>query len=287
MRVHHINCGTLCPASARFVTGEGGFFSRAQLVCHCLVLETRQGLVLVDTGLGTRDIQDPSRLGRRFIQRNAPRLDSSETAVARVEQLGFKREDVRHILPTHLDLDHAGGLSDFPTAEVHVFRDEHAAAMKPVDRSKKFGYRPQQWAHGPRWNVHTVEGERWFGFEAVRPIPGLSDEVLIVPLAGHSEGHCGIAVKTSGGWLLHAGDAYFNHREIDPVSPRSPPGVALFQWLRSTDNKARVANQARLRELVRDHSREVSVFCAHCPTDFQRHAAQAAPGLQRPLAVTG
>jgi glyoxylase-like metal-dependent hydrolase (beta-lactamase superfamily II) len=271
MRVHHINCGTLCPASARFVLGEGSFFSRAQMVCHCLVLETSQGLALVDTGLGTRDIQDPSRLGQRFIKRNAPRLDPRETAVARVEQLGFKREDVRHILPTHLDLDHAGGLSDFPTAEVHVFRDEHTAAMKPVDRSKKFGYRPQQWAHGPRWNVHAVDGEHWFGFEAVRPIPGLSDEVLIVPLVGHSEGHCGIAVKTPSGWLLHAGDAYFSHREIHPESPRSPPGVALFQWLRSTDNKARVANQARLRELVRGHSREVSVFCAHCPTDFQRY----------------
>lgn len=271
MHIHHLNCGTLCPASSRFVLGEGSFFSRARMVCHCLVLETPHGLGLVDTGLGTHDIQDPSRLGQRFLKRNAPRLDVRETALAQVEQLGFRREDVRFILPTHLDLDHAGGLSDFPAAEVHIFRDEHASAMKPVDPKAKFGYRPRQWAHGPKWNLHAVDGERWFGFEAVRPIPGLGDEVLIVPLTGHSEGHCGIAVKTPGGWLLHAGDAYFSHREVDPVSPRSPPGVALFQWLRSTDNEARKANQARLRELVRNHSKEVSVFCAHCPTDFQRY----------------
>ncbi|PCC69439.1 Metallo-beta-lactamase superfamily protein [Nannocystis exedens] len=273
MRVHHLNCGTLCPASARFVLGEGSLFARAQLVCHCLVLETEQGLVLVDTGLGTHDIQDPRRLGPGFIRRNAPRLDPRETAVAQVERLGFKREDVRHIIPTHLDLDHVGGLSDFPAAEVHVFRDEFAAAMQPVGRSKKFGYRPQQWAHGPRWTPHAVNGERWFGFEAVRPLPGLGDDVLLVPLVGHSEGHCGIAVKTDGGWLLHAGDAYFNHREIDPVAPRSPFGLALFQRLRSADNAARVANQGRLRELVRDHSRDVSVFSSHCATEFRRHAA--------------
>ncbi|MBZ4422635.1 MBL fold metallo-hydrolase [Myxococcus sp. RHST-1-4] len=247
------------------------------MVCHCLVLETRQGLVLVDTGLGMHDIQDPSRLERRFIKRSAPWLDPHETAVAQAERLGFKHEDVRHIIPTHLDLDHAGGLSDFPTAEVHVFRDEHEAAMHPVRRGKKFGYRPRQWAHGPRWKPHALDGERWFGFEAVRPLPGLGDDVLLVPLVGHSEGHCGVAVKTNGGWLRHAGEAYFNHRGLDPVVPRSPLGLALFQRLRSVDNAARLANQARLRELVRNHPREVHVFSAHCVTEFQRHAASSLP----------
>ncbi|NMO21498.1 MBL fold metallo-hydrolase [Pyxidicoccus fallax] len=287
MRVHHLNCGTLCPGSARFILGEGSLFTRAQLVCHCLLLETRQGLALVDTGLGLRDIQDPSRMGRRFIKRNAPRLDPSETAVAQVERLGFKREDVRHVLPTHLDLDHAGGLSDFPTAEVHVFRAEYEAAMHPTGRSGRIGYRPRQWAHGPRWQPHALDGERWFGFEAVRPIPGLGDEVLLVPLVGHSEGHCGVAVRSEGRWLLHAGDAYFSHHEVNPVAPRSPLGVALFQRLRSVDNVARLSNQARLRELVRNHSHEVSVFCAHCPTDFRRHAATPIPQAQASRAVAG
>ncbi|MFP2927042.1 MBL fold metallo-hydrolase [Pyxidicoccus sp. 3LG] len=281
MQVHHINCGTLCPGGgARFVLGEGSLFGRARMVCHCLVLETRQGLVLVDTGLGTRDLQDPSRLGRRFMARNSPRLDPRETAVAQVERLGFRREDVRHIIPTHLDLDHAGGLSDFPTAEVHVFRDEYDAAQNPVGRSKKFGFRPVQWAHGPRWSPHEVAGERWFGFEAVRVLPGLGEDVLLVPLVGHSEGHCGVAVKAEGGWLLHAGDAYFSHHEMNPVAPRSPLGLALFQRLRSADNAARIANQGRLRELVRNHSREVRVFSAHCATEFQRHAASPVPSLQ-------
>ncbi|WP_224363297.1 MBL fold metallo-hydrolase [Hyalangium versicolor] len=277
MRVHHINCGTLCPPSARFVLGEGSLFERARIVCHCLVIESSQGLVLVDTGLGLHDIQDPSRLGRRFITRNAPRLDPSETAAARIEQLGFRREDVRHIIPTHLDVDHAGGLSDFPTAAVHVFGDEHDAALAPNGHPKRSGYRPAQWAHGPRWTRYAVDGERWFGFESVRVIPGLSEEILLVPLVGHSEGHCGVAVKSDQGWLLHAGDAYFHHREIDPVAPRSPLGLALFQRLLSTNNTSRLANQARLRDLVRDHGQEVRVFSAHCATEFARDIASPQP----------
>ena len=43
------------------------------------------------------------------------------------------------------------------------------------------------------------------------------------------------------------------------------------------DNAARLANQARLRKLVRNHPREVHVFSAHCATAFQRHAASSLP----------
>ncbi|RKH37160.1 MBL fold metallo-hydrolase [Corallococcus sicarius] len=286
MRIHHLNCGTLCPASARFVVGAGGLFERARLVCHCLLLETSQGLVLVDTGLGTRDLRDAKgRLGQRFVARNAPRLDPAETALAQVERLGFRREDVRHIVPTHLDLDHVGGLDDFPEAQVHVLRDEHAAAMVPPGPKEKLGYKPVQWAHGPKWNRYAVDGERWFGFEAVRVIPGLDAEVLLVPLVGHTAGHCGIAVKGPGGWMLHAGDAYFNHREVDPVAPRSPWGTALFQRLKSVDNVARLANQERLRGLVRTHGNEVTVFSAHCAVEFDRHAA--GPGARNPARGSG
>ncbi|TSC26828.1 MBL fold metallo-hydrolase [Corallococcus sp. Z5C101001] len=271
MRIHHLNCGTLCPSSARFVTGDGGLFERARMVCHCLLLETPRGLVLVDTGLGTRDVQDAKqRLGGRFVARNAPRLELAETALAQVERLGFQRGDVRHIVPTHMDLDHIGGLADFPEAQVHVFGDEHDAALVPPKPGAMFGYRPVQWEHGPKWNRYAVDGERWFGFESVRVIPGLDAEVLLVPLAGHTAGHCGVAVKGPGGWVLHAGDAYFSHHEVDPVAPRSPWGVALFQRLRSVDNAARLANQERLRELVRAHGHEVKVFSAHCAVEFER-----------------
>jgi glyoxylase-like metal-dependent hydrolase (beta-lactamase superfamily II) len=274
-RIHHINCGTMCPASARLTTGEGSLFGRARMVCHCLLIESDAGLVLVDTGLGTRDIADPRRLGRGFIRRSAPRLDPEETALAHVLRLGFRADDVRHIVPTHLDLDHVGGLADFPNAQVHVFRDEYQAAMEPKGVNKKFGYRPVQWAHAPRWNSLPLAGERWFGFEAVRALVAPGPELLLVPLAGHSEGHCGVAVRSAEGWLLHAGDAYFSHREIDPVRPSSPLGLALFQRMRSADNQSRLANQERLRKLAREHGSQVQIFSAHSARELDRYAARA------------
>ena len=63
IRVHHLNCGSLRPLGGRFIDGEPGAHRLARLVCHCLLLETDSGLVLVDTGFGTRDVEDPARLG--------------------------------------------------------------------------------------------------------------------------------------------------------------------------------------------------------------------------------
>jgi glyoxylase-like metal-dependent hydrolase (beta-lactamase superfamily II) len=270
MAIHHVNCGTMCPTGKRIIENDGGLFERARMVCHVLVVETDQGLVLVDTGLGTRDIDEPARLGRGFLRRSAP-LDRAETALAHVERLGYRASDVRHVVATHLDLDHVGGISDFPDATVHVLVDEHAAAMDPRGPSKRYGYRPAQWAHGPRWQRHAVDGEQWNGFGAVRVVPGLSVDVLLIPLVGHSAGHCGVAVRDGERWLLHAGDAYFSHLEIDPVAPATPLGLALFQRMRSVDERARRSNQVRLRQLVRDHG-DVDVFCAHDARELARYA---------------
>jgi glyoxylase-like metal-dependent hydrolase (beta-lactamase superfamily II) len=274
MRVHHIDCATMCPVSARLVNGQGGWLEPARMVCHCLVIEGNDGLVLVDTGLGTADVSDPNgRLGRVFVKVTRPRLLAEQTALAQIERLGFRRADVRHIVPTHLDLDHIGGLSDFPAAKVHVFEPELRAAMQRKTAGERGRYRVAQMSHGPQWVSHSLDGDRWLGFDRVRV---LGDDVALVPVVGHTRGHCAVAVKDEQGWLLHAGDAYFFRGEVDPVAPRSTPGLALFQRLAAVDDVARRANQGRLRELVRDHGREVRVFSAHDPVELDTFVAQAA-----------
>ena len=59
--VHHLSCGTMCPAVAPLINGQGSFFRAGRMVCHVLLLETKAGLVLVDTGIGAQAIRDPKR----------------------------------------------------------------------------------------------------------------------------------------------------------------------------------------------------------------------------------
>lgn len=244
-------------------------------VCHCLLLETdRDGLILVDTGLGTPDVTSPERtLSPEFIGRAQPVFDIAETAVRRVEKLGFEAGDVRHIVLTHLDLDHAGGLPDFPEARVHLMDAEHRAALASAGwhHEDRIRYRPAHWAHRPDWVTYVPQrGEAWFGFDAVRPLEGVEAEVLLVPLGGHTAGHSAVAVRGADQWLMHCGDAYYFHGEVDPEDPRGHPGMDLLEEITEVDRPLRIANHARLRELVRRYGGEVEVFSSHDPWEFAR-----------------
>lgn len=230
-----------------------------ELVAHCLLVETDDRLVLVDTGFGVDDLlQGMRRLGPSPLLLGV-RRDLDLTALHQVRALGHSPDDVTDIVLTHLDLDHAGGLSDFPGARVHVRGEELAAARRP-SLQERARYVPAQWAHGPRWVEHTAGGDTWFGFDSVSATGG---DVVMVPLPGHTRGHTGVAVRRpEGGWLLHAGDAYF-HAGDKEQPRRCPPGLRVFQRAMAIDNSARLRNLARVQQLHREHPDEVTVFCAH------------------------
>src|SRR5829696_5798199 len=98
----------MCPHGRRLLAGKGGIFEPAEIVCHCLVIEADDGLVLVDTGFGVADTLDLGRLGGAY-KLMRPRGDLAETALKQLEALGFAAGDVRRIVATHLDPDHSGG----------------------------------------------------------------------------------------------------------------------------------------------------------------------------------
>ena len=240
--------------------------------------------MLVDTGYGHRRLEQ-RRLSKFFTALNQPQLRESETAVAQVRALGFDPADVRHIVVTHLDFDHAGGLEDFPNATVHLTAREKEVADQ--GRGGVFvgtrRYRPQQWDEVERWALYPQgRGEKWLGFDCVRDLEGLPPEILLVPLAGHTWGHSGVAIDTGQGWLFYAGDAYFHHGEIGRPTRRCPPGMRVYQAMMEVDRTARMANQQRLRDLSISHADEVDIFCAHDKAEFDRFARAQASG-DRPL----
>jgi glyoxylase-like metal-dependent hydrolase (beta-lactamase superfamily II) len=183
--------------------------------------------------------------------------------------LGHDPADVTDIVLTHLDVDHSGGLPDFPHATVHVHSAELAAALGPGSHPEHaVRYRGPHWAHGPLWASYSRPDAAWFGFDAVR-LRGLPEGLLFVPLGGHTPGHCGVAVRSSDGWLLHAGDAFYYGGQV-AVERWGIPLWDAFESLTEMDRGARIATLGALRELVLLHSDEVRVFSAHDPWEFGR-----------------
>ena len=248
IKVHHLNCATLCP-----LTGT--------MVCHCLLLETNEGLVLIDTGLGTKDIHEAKkRLDFSFRLFVKPILNIEETALYQIQKLGFKASDVTRIVLTHLHVDHAGGITDFPNAKVHVLRYEY----NNIYLAEKIlqGYSIYQFKQEINWQIHDIYGEKWNGFNKTN-ILGNDDNILLVPLRGHTSGHCGVAINSDEGWIFHCGDAYFHNYTIKKEISKTPFGIKFFQYMIDHNSDIRIKNQIRLSELYQSKKNEVQFICSH------------------------
>jgi glyoxylase-like metal-dependent hydrolase (beta-lactamase superfamily II) len=185
------------------------------MVGHVLLVETGNGLVLIDTGFGPKDCSDPARRvgSSRYLIR--PVLKRDEAAVHQVERLGFRRNDVRHIVITHFDGDHIGGISDFPEAQIHVTVAEAFGAMWAPSRSERVRFRPVLWTHRPKIVEHTPDGEKWRGFAAAKELDEISPGIALISLPGHTRGHACVAVDAGHRWVVHCGDAFFHHGTVD------------------------------------------------------------------------
>jgi glyoxylase-like metal-dependent hydrolase (beta-lactamase superfamily II) len=251
MRIHHLNLGTLYPR-----------YPKTQAICYGLLLETEDGLMLVDTGFGTKDHTDPSPLMRFFTSWMGVRGGIEETAIHQISAMGFNPRDVRHIILTHLHLDHAGGLRDFPDAEVHVHRKELEAAMKPRGIMEQ-AYLRDQWAHEPKWVVHDRVNGAWFGFDRIEVMREQEYEILLIPLPGHTRGHCGVAIGSSQGWLLLCGDAASPFHPDSDLHDRGDAHYHLNSLPRGFVYHVIGSHVPRLRRLIAEHGDDVCVISSH------------------------
>jgi glyoxylase-like metal-dependent hydrolase (beta-lactamase superfamily II) len=121
---------------------------------------------------------------------------------------------------------------------------------------------------------------RWFETEA-RPLPPLAGaEALLIPLFGHTLGHCGVAVRNGGRWLLHVGDAYYLRVEL---TTNDHP-VSALAALRADDDALRRESLAVLRRITRDHGAEVEMFGYH---DFTELPPDIAPDAEADTGADG
>jgi glyoxylase-like metal-dependent hydrolase (beta-lactamase superfamily II) len=171
----------------------------------CTLLETKQGLTLIDTGPGLDDYAHPHSMLRLFQVITRMKMDPQETAINQIERLGYKPEDVRHIVLTHMHFDHCGGLPDFPHARVHVHRREYEAFTGRKRRWTDLAYIRRHIAHKPDWALYDNPEGKFFDFDAIR-LP-FDPEMWLIPLFGHTWGLCGVAVKMESGWFFNASDA--------------------------------------------------------------------------------
>jgi glyoxylase-like metal-dependent hydrolase (beta-lactamase superfamily II) len=261
MKVHHLNCGTMHPPKG------------PECVCHVLLLETANGLVLVDAGFGMDDCADPRRRVGPVRLFTRPVFESTETAAHQLDRLGFHRDDVRHIVLTHLDTDHVGGAADFPNARIHVSAAEAVAAFDPPTRAERVRYGRQQWVRERDIIEHSPNGESWRGFAAAKELVDIAPGIVMVSLPGHTRGHTCIAVDAGHRWVLHCGDAFYHYGYME--GSHVPRTLWAMETAVAYDRKKLRENHSRLSELYARAEPDLCIAPAHDIELFERAKATA------------
>ena len=255
--LYHLNCVKIVSPINDHVCG------------HCLLVKEEDQLILIDTGIGLLDTTNPiERIGKQLIDIVGYRFEESKTAVRQIEQLGLDPENVRDCIISHLDNDHIGGLADFPNATVHVSEEElnnfHSGNAR---------YLQVPLAHQPVIRTYAKGTADWFGFEARKIFADIETGIFLVPLFGHTLGHCGVALQVENRWLFYIGDAYYMRAELtDEHHP-----VNELAKLRADDNDLRMATLDKIRTFMRDHP-EIEVFGYHDIEEFNRFRVEAKAG---------
>ena len=149
---------------------------------------------------------------------------------------GVGPDDLRHVLLTHIHLDHAGATGDlverFPHAVVHV-HEGGASHMVDPERLVASTRRTFQENHDRLWgDVKPVPVDRIRAWHAGAPgpWPGLRP----IPTPGHIAHHLAYLDERDG--TLFSGDAMGITLSDGPQHPPTPPpSVDLPAWARTLD----------------------------------------------------
>ncbi|SHL16107.1 Glyoxylase, beta-lactamase superfamily II [Chitinophaga jiangningensis] len=261
-KIHHLNC-----VDIQSPAGGGA-------IGHCLLLETASKLVLIDTGIGLLDTQQPEiRIGRSLIDRVGYRFNEALTAVRQIEQLGLSPEIVTDCIISHLDNDHIGGLADFPEAVVHVSLEEYENYQSGNPR-----YITTPLLHHPQIITYAPSANKWLSFEARKIQIDIDFDIYLIPLFGHTNGHCGVAIQDGDQWLLYVADAYYLRAELTEL--HHP--INQLAKMNADNDDLRMESLDKVRKLVEEHP-EIEVFGYHDREEFDncgRFAGEKANNLR-------
>jgi glyoxylase-like metal-dependent hydrolase (beta-lactamase superfamily II) len=127
---------------------------------------------------------------------------------------GLDPNAVKTVVMTHLHVDHASGVAQFPDATFIVTAREWNAATK--EKGLTGGYVRRQFDHAFDWRTIDFDGEEVNSFASFgRTLDLFGDgSVRLAYTPGHTLGHMSVVLRTKEGEFLVVADAAYTMRTI-------------------------------------------------------------------------
>ena len=229
VRLHPLLSGRMIGPEPWFLREPGRFAARRALgfgvrrsdwldvpVPSFLLEHPEAGPVLIDTGLHPSVAVNPKgNLGRLApITFKELKMEPGQAVSAQLREKGIAPADVGVVVMTHLHMDHASAISEYPQATFIVSRPEWDAA---ASQGQLHGYVKRQFDHGFDYRLLDFDGpdaSSFAGFGRSFDLFG-DGSVRTVFTPGHTLGHMSVVVRTASREVLVAGDAAYLRRTID------------------------------------------------------------------------
>lgn len=221
------------------------------------------GVMLIDTGFGRRTKNDPKDYPGAATA-SATGLQMGTPAVEQLAARGIEADEIGNIVVTHLHMDHAGGIEDFPEAVLWVDRREWAAASK---RRLLKSYDPVPYADHRQVRPLDLEHPH----ESYGPMPAHHDlfgdgTVVLLSTPGHTPGHLSVMVNTQRRSYLLTGDCAW----VD-AHWQGPSHKGFFaRTMLEDDPTAAMQSVHRIRDWARRFP-EITVIAGHEPANLTRY----------------
>jgi N-acyl homoserine lactone hydrolase len=159
------------------------------------LIETPNGRILYDAGCDYRKLADPVLRAKYFDPMRPgvepPVMREEQRIPCYLEKLGLTPSDIDVVFIGHLHFDHIGGLDDLQGCEIHIQRDELAAARTGLDGSVF----PDELREADKWLIQAGE---------YIVAPGI--HAIATP--GHTAGHMSLFIELrKGPPVILCGDA--------------------------------------------------------------------------------
>ncbi len=167
------------------------------------LIEHPKGLVVFDTGADVDDTTDP------FLD-----ADPGQRIDLQIERLGYRTEDVKYVVLSHLHIDHIGGMALFPDATFIVRRQELRAAWWPDASERGYDFARLLPTRGLKY-LQPAEEETLDVFQ--------DGSLLCIDTKGHTEGHQSMVVNLpNSGKVVLVGDAAQVAENLEDSVPPGP-----------------------------------------------------------------
>ncbi len=124
MKLYVFKCGTL-KSQKQFFTAGIDIGKAFEVPVPFFLITHPKGYVLFDTGNALEVAKDKIKhWGEKVVSIYDPIMSEEEYVVNQLAKLNIKAEEIKHVIFSHLHLDHAGACGAFPNATYYVQKEE-------------------------------------------------------------------------------------------------------------------------------------------------------------------